>query len=75
MIFSPGHSHQGHFDPVLPTFSMTSFLTKLTTLAYVTQSDLLSTEAFRDQKLFALKAPAETTLEVPDADEVIINVS
>lgn len=36
------------------------------TLGYVTYQDIRSISSLRDQTVIAVKAPAETTLEVPD---------
>jgi len=42
------------------------------THAYITHEDVRSLPHFRGETLIAIKAPAGTTLEVPDPDQVCI---
>ena len=41
-----------------------------TTLAYVTYQDIRGVQSFEDRTIIAIKAPAETRLEVPDPKDV-----
>ena len=50
-----------------------SYLTVIT-LAYVTYQDIRGVRSFEDHTIIAIKAPAETRLEVPDPKEVCNNL-
>lgn len=49
-------------------------LTHRCTLGYVTYQDIRSIGSLRDQTVIAVKAPAETKLEVPDTAGVRLNM-
>uniref|UniRef100_A0A8C5T4I7 E2F transcription factor 2 n=1 Tax=Malurus cyaneus samueli TaxID=2593467 RepID=A0A8C5T4I7_9PASS len=50
-------------DCALPSFS---YISALSTLAYVTYQDLRAISIFQEQTVIAVKAPPETQIEVPD---------
>ncbi|NWV67232.1 E2F2 factor, partial [Malurus elegans] len=59
---------QGLGNPSEPLFIHPSFsyISALSTLAYVTYQDLRAISIFQEQTVIAVKAPPETQLEVPD---------
>lgn len=46
----------------------------LCTLAYVTYQDIRSLNSLREQTVIAIKAPPETRLEVPDPENVRVEL-